>query len=130
MPTIENIVIYERLKEINEELYDPFPYEETKNIKKDFKECLTSEAYFNADLNTYMMNIVGSVNYVLRGKGTKIPERQMNALSLTFFEAFPQYAFLENKMNQYPLFYREYARNEEARRLILRYVENEGVLSK
>lgn len=130
MPPIENAVIYERLKEINKELYDPFPYEETKNIKKDFKECLTSEACFNADLNTYMMNIVGSVNYVLRGKGTKIPERQMNALSLTFFEAFPQYSFLENKMNQYPLFYREYTRNEEARRLILRYVENEGVLSK
>ncbi|KYG31529.1 hypothetical protein AZF06_07270 [Priestia endophytica] len=123
-------MIYERLKEINKELYDPFPYEETKNIKKDFKERLTSEACFNADLNTYMMNIVGSVNYVLRGKGTKIPERQMNALSLTFFEAFPQYSFLENKMNQYPLFYREYTRNEEARRLILRYVENEGVLSK
>lgn len=105
---------------MNEKLYSPFPYRDTGQIQEDFD--ISEEDCLNGDLNSYWMNIVGSLSYVLRGNLKKIPNGQIDRLHLSFYDIFPQYRFLEEKMAAYPIFYQEYKNHEKARKLLLDYL--------
>jgi hypothetical protein len=118
---MENISI--NLKEVENELHNPFPYDDIEKIQDDFRfefEKLSSEAdEFTGDFNTYSMNIAGSLSYVLAGNSYKIPKHQIQNLQFSFFDFFNQYKFLEDKVADYKDFYKEYSAFEKARRLLL-----------
>ncbi|MGF6949057.1 hypothetical protein QF028_001562 [Neobacillus sp. B4I6] len=119
---IDKFKIYEELKTLKESLYNPFPYRDTDNIQEDFNKELSEEDCLTGDLNTYWMNIAGSLSYVLKGNSKSIPQGQIEWLHLSFFDIFHQYRFLEDKMADYPTFYEEYMNNEKARKLLLNYL--------
>ncbi|MEH7086426.1 YxiJ family protein [Neobacillus drentensis] len=52
----------------------------------------------------------------------KIPQGQVDWLHLSFFDIFEQYRYLEEKISDYPTFFKEYMNNEEARKLLLEYL--------
>ncbi|WP_231507667.1 YxiJ-like family protein [Bacillus sp. UNC41MFS5] len=114
--------IYEELKTLKESLYNPFPYKDTDKIQEDFYKELSEEDCLTGDLNTFWMNIAGSLIYVLRGNSKRIPQGQIEWLHFSFFDIFHQYRFLEEKMADYPTFYEEYRYNEKARKLLLDYL--------
>lgn len=118
--SIDKLKIYEELKSLNEKLYSPFPYRDTGQIQEDF--FIFEDDCLNGDLNSYWMNIVGSLSYVLRGNSKKIPKGQIDRLHLSFYDIFQQYRFLEEKMDAYPIFYQEYKNHEKARKLLLDYL--------
>ena len=119
---IDKMEIYEELKSLKESLYNPFPYRDTDKIQEDFIKELSEEDCLTGDLNTYWMNIAGSLSYVLKGNSKGIPKGQIEWLHLSFFDIFHQYRFLEEKMANYPTFYEEYLKNEKARKLLLDYL--------
>lgn len=98
--------IYDELKAIKESLEKPFPYCDTDKIQMDFNKKLSEDDVITADLNLYWMNIAGSLSYVLRGIPDKIPQKQIEWLHLSFFDIFQQYRFFEDKIADYPSFYR------------------------
>lgn len=108
------------------ELHNPFPYRDTEKIQVDFdsdfmkldddKNCL------NGDFNTYCSNIAGTLSYVFAGKTAEIPQRQIELLQLSFFNLFPQYKFIENRIAEYKEFSQEYKNFEEARMLLLNHL--------
>lgn len=106
--------IYEELKAIKESLYNPFPYADTYRIQEDFNKEFSEDDILTADLNTYWMNIAGSLSYVLNGIPNKIPQGQIDWLHLSFFDIFHQYRFFEEKIADYPSFYKAYMNNEKA----------------
>lgn len=122
MFNIDKLKIYEELKNLKASLYNPFPYRDTDKIQEDFNKELSKEDCLTGDLNTYWMNIVGSLSYVLRGNSKRIPQGQLEWLHLSFFDIFHQYRFLEEKVADYPTFYEEYMNNEKARKLLLDYL--------
>lgn len=68
------------------------------------------------------MNVAGTLSYVLTGKEKEIPQRQIDLLQMTFFEWFPQYKFIEEKISDYAEFSKEFKSFEEARSLLLQYL--------
>jgi hypothetical protein len=116
---MENILI--NLKEVENELHSPFPYDDIEKILDDFRfefEKLSSEEdEFTGNFNTYSMNIAGSLSYVLAGNN--IPKQQIQNLQYSFFDNFKQYKFLEDKVANYKDFYKEYSAFEKARKLLL-----------
>ena len=119
---IEKEHIFKELQAIKESLYTPFPYSDIYKINHDFIEEINPDDILTADLNTYWMNIVGSLSYVLRGKSKAIPQRQIDWLQLTFYEIFHQYYFLQESMIDYPIFYEQYMNYEKARMLLVEYL--------
>lgn len=119
---IEKTQIYEELKMIEKSLYNPFPYRDIYKMQKDFNNQFSEEDCIIADLNTYWMNIAGSLSYVLKGESKCIPQDQIDLLNFTFFEAFYQYLFLREKITKYPTFYKEYMNNEKTRKLLLDFI--------
>jgi hypothetical protein len=122
--SIDKLQIYEELKTIKESLYNPFPYTDTDKIQKDFNKEFAEEDCLTGDLNTYWMNIAGSLSYVLKGNSKSIPKGQLEWLHLSFFNIFQQYRFLEEKIANYPILYEEYMNNEKARKLLLDYLSS------
>jgi hypothetical protein len=118
---MENILM--NLKEVENELHNPFPCDDIEKIQDDFRsefEKLSSEANdFTGDFNTYSMNIAGSLSYVLAGNSFKIPKHQIQNLQFSFFDFFNQYKFLEDKVTNYKDFHKEYSAFEKARKLLL-----------
>lgn len=114
--------IFEELKKLHHHLTQPFPYRDTRKIYQDFKESFSEEDCLNADLNTYWMYIAGSLSYVLNGKANKTPKNQIERIHLSFFDIFKQYRFLENRIEKYPTFYKEYMYYERARKLLIYYL--------
>ncbi|XIH76023.1 hypothetical protein C1N57_26735 (plasmid) [Priestia aryabhattai] len=112
------------LKQIEIELYHPFPQDDVDKIKNKFNEKFGEDDILTADLDSYWANIAGSLSYVLKGKTKKIPQNQINELQFTFFEVFPQYSFLEKEILRYPYFYEEYKIYEKTRGLMLSYLFN------
>ena len=119
---IDKVHIYDELRAIKESLEKPFPYRDTDKIQEDFNKKLSEDDVLTADLNSYWMNIAGSLSYVLRGIPNKIPQGQVEWLHLSFFDIFQQYRFFEDKIADYPSFYEEYINNEKARKLLLDYL--------
>lgn len=119
---IEKMRIFEELKAKNESLYSPFPYSDTYKIQDDFKNELSEDDCLTGDLNTYWMNIAGSLSYVLKGSVKRIPQGQKDWLHLSFFDIFHQYRFLEEKIADYPTFNEEYMNHEKVRKLLLDYL--------
>lgn len=101
-------------------MVNPFPYEETSQIKVDFERdfLLLENESLNADFNDYCTVIVGTTSYILKGDVDKIPNRQIELLKKGFFERFPQYNFIESSLNKYPDFQKEYNNHEKLRKLI------------
>ena len=122
MNMIDKMDIYKELEAIKESLYEPFPYNDTKQIQADFMNDFSVDDTVTADLNTYWMNIVGSLSYVLKGKAERIPQGQIEWLHLSFFEVFPQYQFVAEKISGYPEFYQEYVNHEKTRKLLVEYL--------
>ncbi|MDQ0242792.1 hypothetical protein J2S09_000328 [Bacillus fengqiuensis] len=122
MFNIDKMRIYEELKAIKESLYNPFPYSDTDKIQDDFNKEFSEDDCLTGDLNTYWMNIAGSLSYVLSGSSKRIPQGQIDWLHLSFFDIFHQYRFLKEKMADYPTFYEEYMNHEKVRRLLLDYL--------
>ncbi|KAB2493464.1 hypothetical protein F8155_14070 [Priestia endophytica] len=122
---MSKLSIFNELKALNDELYHPFPYEDIYKIQHIFNKELDEEDLLTADLNSYWMNIVGSLSYILKDKTKKIPENQIDKLKLTFFEVFPQYSFLEKEIFNYLTFYKEYKTHEKVRKLMLEYLFSE-----
>ncbi|MCU7766545.1 YxiJ-like family protein [Priestia megaterium] len=112
------------LKQLEVELYHPFPYDDVDKMKNEFNEKFREDDVLTADLDSYWANIAGSLSYVLKGKTKKIPQHQINELRLTFFEVFPQYSFLEKEIFRYPTFYEEYKIYEKTRLFMLSYLFN------
>ena len=112
------------LKQLEVELYHPFPHDDVDKIKIEFIEKFREDDILTGDLDSYWANIAGSLSYVLKGKTKKIPQNQINELKLTFFEVFPQYSFLEKEIFRYPTFYEEYKTYEKTRGLMLSYLFN------
>ncbi|RAS71669.1 YxiJ family protein [Priestia endophytica] len=119
---ISELSIFNELKQLNDELYHSFPYKDIYKIHETFHKELHEDDVLTADLNSYWMNIAGSLSYILKGKTKKIPQNQINELKLTFFEAFPQYSFLEKEIFNYLTFYEEYKIHEKVRKLMLDYL--------
>lgn len=119
---IEKLRIYEELKALKESLEKPFPYEDIYRIHDDFQKEFAKDDILTADLNTYWMNILGSLSYVLKGIPNKIPQGQRNWLQLSFFGIFQQYRFFEDVIAEYPSFYEEYIYYEKARKLLLDFL--------
>ncbi|MFJ7936329.1 YxiJ family protein [Sporosarcina sp. NPDC096371] len=119
---IDKMEVLGELKIVKESLYTTFPYRATDKIQEDFIKELTEEDCLTGDLNTYWMNIAGSLSYVLRGNSKEIPHGQIEWLHLSFFDIFPQYRFLEGRAAEYPTFYEVYLNNEKARKLIIDYL--------
>ncbi|MFC3883298.1 YxiJ family protein [Bacillus songklensis] len=122
MFNIDKVRIYEQLKMLEKTLYNPFPYDDTDKIQDDFNKELSEEDCLTGDLNSYWMNIDGSLIYVLRGRSKRIPQGQIDWLHLSFFDIFHQYRFMEEKMADYPTFYEEYMNFEKVRKLLLDYL--------
>ncbi|HWO97408.1 MAG TPA: YxiJ family protein [Bacillus sp. (in: firmicutes)] len=114
--------IYEELEALKESLYNPFPYDDTDKMQDDFNKELSENDCLTGDLNTYWMNIAGSLSYVLNGGSKRIPQGQIDWLHLSFFDIFHQYRFLEEKITDYPTFYGEYINYEKIRKLLLDYL--------
>ncbi|MEH7748025.1 YxiJ family protein [Neobacillus drentensis] len=114
--------IFEELKSMQQIVINPFPYDDTTKMQKDFKRNFSKEDCLNADLNSYWMNIAGCLSKVFRGNESKIPQGQIDWLHLSFFGIFEQYRFLEENISNYPTFYDEYMNNEKARELLLKYL--------
>ncbi|MFJ7513241.1 YxiJ family protein [Peribacillus simplex] len=114
--------LYKELENLKKNLYNPFPYRDTDKIQEDFNKELSEEDCLTGDLNTYWMNIAGSLSYVLRGNSKRIPQGQLEWLHISFFDIFHQYRFLEEKMADYPTLYEEYMNNEKVRQLLLKYL--------
>jgi len=110
------------LKQLNNELYHPFPHDNVWEIQNKFNEKLQEDDILTADLDSYWANIAGSLSYILKGKIKRIPVNQINDLKLTFFEAFPQYSFLEREFSKYTTLHQEYKTYEKVRKLMLKYV--------
>lgn len=117
---IDKARIYEQLKILEKTLHSSFPYDDTDKIQNDFNKKLSEENCLTGDLNSYWMNIDGSLSYILRGRS--IPEGQIDWLHSSFFDIFHQYRFLEEKMADYPTFYEEYTHFEKVRNLLLDYL--------
>jgi len=104
-------------------LQDPFPYADAERIESDFAsdfEKLTDEENgLTSDFNTYCMNIAGTLSYVLNDKFDQIPSKQIDYLQLSFFDWFPQYKFIEARLDDYKEFKQEYVQFEYARTLLL-----------
>ncbi|WJN47555.1 YxiJ family protein (plasmid) [Priestia aryabhattai] len=114
----------DELKELNNDLYHPFPHEDIRKIQDKFSRKLHEDDLLTADFNNYWMNIAGSLSYMVKGKTKKIPQNQIDELKLTFFEVFPQYSFLEKEISTYPNLYEEYKIYEKTRELMLSYLFN------
>ncbi|MGG3197677.1 MULTISPECIES: YxiJ-like family protein [Priestia] len=121
---IRKLNILDELKQLNNELYHPFPHEDIRKIQDKFSEKLHEDDLLTADFNSYWTNIAGSLSYMLKGKTKKIPQNQIDELKLTFFEAFPQYSFLEKEIDAYPNLHEEYRIYERVRELMLSYLFN------
>lgn len=119
---IEKELIYKELQAIKESLHLPFPYSDIFKIQDDFIKEINPDDILPADLNTYWMNIAGSLSYVLRGKSKAIPQGQIDWLQLTFYDIFHQYCFLQERMINYPTFYEQYMSYEKARKLLVDYL--------
>lgn len=108
------------------QLDNPFPYRDTDKIQddfySDFLKLTNDENFLTCDFNTYCMNVAGTLSYVLTGKEKEIPQRQIDLLQMTFFEWFPQYKFIEEKISDYAEFSKEFKSFEEARSLLLQYL--------
>ncbi|MGZ0052669.1 YxiJ family protein [Brevibacillus gelatini] len=107
-------------------LVNPFPYEDTNRMKCDFESDfeLLEEESLNADFNDYCALIIGTTSYILNGNVAKIPEKQIKVLNEGFFQRFPQFSFVEAKLENYPDFQNEYINHEELRKLILDYLQS------
>ncbi|MEH7590079.1 YxiJ family protein [Priestia megaterium] len=121
---IRKLTILDELKQLNNDLYHPFPHEDIRKTQDKFSEKLHEDDLLTADFNSYWMNIAGSLSYMLKGKTKKIPQNQIDELKLTFFEAFPQYSFLEKEIDAYPNLHEEYRIYERVRELMLSYLFN------
>lgn len=121
---INEMKLINDLKQLEVELYHPFPHDEVDKMKNEFNEKFREDDILTADLDNYWANIAGSLSYVLKGKTKKITQHQINELRLTFFEVFPQYSFLEKEFFRYPTFYEEYKIYEKTRLLMLNYLFN------
>lgn len=110
------------MKAIKESLEKPFPYEDTYRILQDFRKQLSEDDILTADLDTYWMNIAGSLSYVLKGIQDKLPQGQRDWLCLSFFDIFQQYRLLEEKIADYPSLHEEYMNYEKTRKLLLDYL--------
>lgn len=108
----------------NFQLVNPFPYEDTKKIKRDFERDFISlvDESLNADFNDYCTVIVGTTSYILKGKVTEIPKKQVELLNKDFFQRFPNYSFIKTSLKNYPDFQAEYNNHEQLRILILDYL--------
>ncbi|SEG75660.1 YxiJ family protein [Paenibacillus sp. UNC499MF] len=106
------------------DLSRPIPYKDLELIKQDFAlelSLLSEEACLNADFNDYCMAVAGTISCVINGSEENIPLRQMQLMKMHFFERFPSYNFIENKVSDYPAFQKELNSFEEARVLVLQY---------
>jgi hypothetical protein len=65
------------------------------------------------------MKIAGTLSYVFNGNISKIPERQIKDLEMSFFQQFEQYKFFEAKIDNYKDFFQEYKNFEKTRQLLL-----------
>ncbi|RPK10766.1 YxiJ family protein [Priestia endophytica] len=102
-------------------LKGPFPYNEIRKLKNDWRHYLSEDDCLSGDLNTYWMSIYGSALYIAKGKSMERRKEKVEFLMLSFFKRFEQYKPLEQHINQYPLFYQEYMNHEKVRILILYY---------
>lgn len=119
--------VIEHLRILKSKLEGPFPYADMERLKGDFRsEFLTisdEEDCITGDFNSYSMNIAGTLSYVLAGKMSRIPRKQIEMLHLSFFDFFPQYKFLEGNIGPYKDFNEEYHVYEETRILLLQVVK-------
>lgn len=110
------------------ELDNPFPYRDTDKMQLDFHsnfiQLTDDKNSLTADFNRYCMNIAGTLSYVLAKKTADIPQRQIEKLQLSFFNWFHQYKFIEDGIADYEEFSREYRNFEEARMLLLEYLQD------
>lgn len=113
-------MIFQQLQKLYSSLREPFPYRDTEKMQRNHK--FSEDDCFNGDLNTYWMNISGTLSYVLLNKSSKIPYKQIKLLHYSFFETFQQYHIIENHIEKYPTFYRDYAAYERTRKLLLYYL--------
>ena len=122
---MKNKIINE-LKIINEKLYDPFPYDDVRKMHKDCKEQfskLKEWEIFNADLSQFCFLIEGTLSHVIQDNVSDLPEKQIEYLKFGFFELFPMYSFCVEKLPNYANLYKEYLLYEQARNLLLDYLE-------
>ncbi|GAB1780064.1 hypothetical protein PMEGAS67_55410 [Priestia megaterium] len=119
---ISKLSVFDELKQLNSELHHPFPYDDIYKIQNKFNKEFQEDDILTGDLDSYWANIAGSLSYILKGKTKKIPLNQINELKLTFFEAFPQYSFLESEIFNYITLYHEYKIYEKVRKLMLEYI--------
>lgn len=73
------------------------------------------------DFYDYFMLITGSLSYVLADK--KLPKRQLDSLSKSFFELYPSYSQMNNIISEnYPALKQELELHEQARRLLINII--------
>lgn len=108
---------------LEKKLKNPFPYRDTQKIYNDFYDYFLEEDILSADLSTYWMTIIASLNYIIKGKSRQIYQKKLiQLLNVSFFDYFDQYKFLEAEIEKYPDFYCGYLNYEQTRIYILHYL--------
>ncbi|CAH1232199.1 hypothetical protein PAECIP111891_06968 [Paenibacillus allorhizoplanae] len=108
------------------QLRNPFPYRDMEKVQADFRSDFMrlpdSENFLIGDFNTYCMNVAGTLSYILAGNEEKIPQRQIELLQLAFFDWFPQYQFIKDRIWNYSDLSEEYTNFNEARIILIRHL--------
>ncbi|MGF7534714.1 YxiJ family protein [Bacillus mexicanus] len=104
------------LERIKRDLEGPFP-SDVEKLEDDYNEFCSAEDFYE-----FFMLIVGSLSYVLADK--KLPKRQLNSLSRSFFELYPRYSQMNGILENYPALKRELELHERARRLLINIISN------
>ncbi|WP_139488268.1 YxiJ family protein [Brevibacillus dissolubilis] len=109
-----------KLADLDNEIHRPFPYPDIHQMQKEFESHFSMlGGIITADFHDYCTTIAGTITYVRSGHQEDIQETQLALLPHTFFERFPEYAFLEEHLDRYPMFQSEYNLFEQARKLLV-----------
>lgn len=104
------------------QLSSPFPYDDIRRLQQDLHiefEKISSD--FSSDLHSFCMAIAGSISYLL--SGMEIPKLQQDFIQKNFFEMYPHYTFVKEKITNYPTLCEELKSFEEAREILYEIVE-------
>jgi hypothetical protein len=115
----------QELKDLYDGIRGPFPYADVRKmyaneeLASHFKE-LGEDDWLTADMNTYVMGIIGIVSRILQGKKEGMPENFIAWLALgDFFTIFPKYRFLEDKWEYYTYFAHMYTSAKRMQEIVL-----------
>ncbi|MGO1059227.1 YxiJ family protein [Planococcus sp. FY231025] len=115
---IDNQLVIELKNLYENELSLCFPSDEIEKLENLLGEIHPEIEDFIMDFNEYCDLIAGSCTYVIIGN--QVPKPQSSFLKKDFFQSYPQYAFLQAVVHQFPELMKEMLRIEKARKMLVK----------